>query len=84
MMQVGSATPQSFAIGIEKLDVRYQLQQNCPPCDVVTLPSTDAQWAVVDSVLIDVTARSAQKDATGNFFRRTVSVNVKPRNLLPR
>jgi hypothetical protein len=84
MMQVGSATAQSFAIGIEKLDVRYQLQQNCPPCDIVTLPSSDAQWAVVDSVLLDVTARSAQKDPTGNYYRRTVSVNVKHRKLLPR
>jgi len=84
MMQVGGAAAQSFAIGIEKLDVHYQLQQNCPPCDVVTLPTSDAQWAIVDSVLLDVTARSAKKDATGNYYRRTISVNVKPRNLLPR
>lgn len=84
MMQVGSAPAQSFAIGIEKLDVRYQLQQNCPPCDIVTLPGSDAQWAVVDSVILDVTARSARKGLTGDYYRRTVSVNVKPRNLLPR
>ena len=84
MMQVGGAAAQSFAIGIEKLDVHYQLQQNCPPCDVVTLPTSDAQWAIVDSVLLDVTARSAKQDATGNYYRRTISVNVKPRNLLPR
>ncbi len=84
MLQVGSQPPQSFAIGIEKLDISYQLQQNCPPCDVVALPNSDAQWAIVDSVVLNVTARSALQDYKGNYYRRTVSVNVKPRNLLPR
>ena len=84
MLQVGSKPPQSFAVGIEKLDVKYQLQRNCPPCDVITLPSSNNEWAVVDAVVLSVTARSELPDEDGQYYRRTVSVNVKPRNLLPR
>jgi Tfp pilus assembly protein PilW len=83
-IQVGAKAPQSFAAGIEKLDVRYQLQRNCPPCDVVNMPSSNDEWAMVDSVVLGVTARSLLPDEQGQFYRRTVSVNVKPRNLLPR
>jgi len=84
MLQVGDKQPQSFAYGIEKLDIQYQLQRNCPPCDVVSLPSSNAEWAIVDALVLNVTARSEQPDQSGNYYRRTVSVNVKPRNLLPK
>lgn len=84
MLQVGSKPPQQFAVGIEKLDVQYQLQRNCPPCDVITLPSSNAEWAIVDALVLSVTARSEQPDQSGNYYRRTVTVNVKPRNLLPK
>lgn len=84
MLQVGNKVAQSFAVGIEKLDIQYQLQRNCPPCDVVNLPSTNSEWVVVDAVLLNVTARSDQPDRAGNYYRRTITVNVKPRNLLPR
>jgi len=84
MLQVGTQAPQSFAIGIEKLDIKYQLQRNCPPCDVINLPATDDEWAIVDAVVLTVTARSELPDQAGNYYRRTVSVNVKPRNLLPK
>ena len=40
MLQVGANLPQPFAGGIEKLDIQYQLRRNCPPCDVVALPSS--------------------------------------------
>jgi len=83
MLQIGSQAPQSFAVGIEKLNIQYQLQQNCPPCDVVDLPNSDTQWAIVDSVLLTLTARSELPDTSGNYYRRTITVNVKPRNLLP-
>jgi hypothetical protein len=83
MLQVGSDSPQSFAVGIEKLNIQYQLRQNCPPCDVVDLPASNAEWSVVEQVLLNITARSEVPDEKGNYFRRTVAVGVKPRNLLP-
>ncbi len=84
MLQVGDQPAQSFAVGIEKLDIQYQLQRNCPPCDVIALPSSSAEWSVVDAVVLNVTARSELPDQTGNYYRRTMNVNVKPRNLLPK
>jgi hypothetical protein len=83
MMQIGEATPQSFAVGIEKLDIQYQLKRNCPPCDVVTAPTNEDDWRLAEQVLLSVTARSVRPGADGTYFRRTVTVGVKPRNLLP-
>ena len=83
MLQIGSQAPQSFAVGIEKLNIQYQLRRNCPPCDVVDDPVDNATWSVVEEVLLNVTARSELPDPSGNYFRRTISVGVKPRNLLP-
>jgi hypothetical protein len=83
MLRIGNQDPQSFAVGIEKLNIQYQLRQNCPPCDVVDLPADNAQWSVVEQVLLNVTARSELPDTKGNYFRRTITVGVKPRNLLP-
>jgi hypothetical protein len=82
-LQVGSQSPQSFAVGIEKLNIQYQLRRNCPPCDVVDIPANNAEWSVVEQVLLNVTARSEEPDRKGTFYRRTISVSVKPRNLLP-
>lgn len=83
MLQVDSLPPSSFAVGIEKLGVRYQLRRNCPPCDVVDLPADNEEWSVVEQLHLSVTARSELPDTRGNFFRRTVTVAVKPRNILP-
>ncbi|MGD9764292.1 MAG: hypothetical protein AB7V27_11300 [Candidatus Binatia bacterium] len=83
MLQVGSSTPSSFAVGIEKLDLRYQLRRNCPPCDVVNIPIDNEEWSIVEQVLVSVTARSELPDTNGKYYRRTVAVGVKPRNLLP-
>ncbi len=85
MIQVGSDTPMSFAAGIEKLDVQYELRANCnPDCDVVNLPQDNAEWQLVEQVLIELTSRSALSDIDGVYFRRTIQVGVKPRNILPR
>ncbi len=85
MMQIGEEPPMSFAAGIEKLGIQYELRANCDPdCDVVDLPADNAQWQLVEVVLIDLTARSALADREGVYFRRTVRVGVKPRNILPR
>jgi hypothetical protein len=83
-IQVGAKPEQSFALGIEKLDIQYQLQRNCPPCDVINLPGSNDEWTIVDSVVVKLTARSERPDNWGTYYRRSVAVNVKPRNLLPR
>jgi hypothetical protein len=85
-MQIGDAAPMPYAVGVEKLDIQYELNRNCPPCDVVDLPSSDPdnpEWPIVDEVLLSVTARSELPDADGNYYRRTYTVGVKPRNLIP-
>lgn len=82
-VQLGDATPRPFATGIEALNIQYQLKRNCPACDVVDLPNA-AEWSKVDQILLTVTARSARPNRAGQTYRRTVSVGVKPRNLLPR
>jgi hypothetical protein len=83
MMQIGAADPQSFAVGIEQLDVRYQLQQDCPACRVVDLPADDAEWQLVEQVFLTITARSDKDNLNDQFYRRTMTVGIKPRNLLP-
>jgi prepilin-type N-terminal cleavage/methylation domain-containing protein len=82
-LQIGDASPTSFAVGIQALDVRYRLRRNCPPCDVVELPADTAEWRLVDEILLTLTARSVRPNATGTYYRRTMNVAVKPRNLLP-
>ncbi len=82
MLQVGSASPSPLAVGIEELSLRYQLQRHCPPCDVVDLPADNAEWSLVEQLLLSVTARSALPDTQGHHYRRTLTVAVKPRNLL--
>ena len=84
MLRIGTDTAQSFAVGIEKLNLQYQLQRNCPPCDTVSLPASNAEWAIVKALTLSVTARSEKAQQDGTFYRRTVAVNVKPRNLLPK
>jgi hypothetical protein len=85
MIQTGNDEPTSFAIGIEELDVRYQLRANCnPECDIVELPTDNAEWQTVEQVLLDLTARSELAGPDGDYYRRTIQVGVKPRNILPR
>ncbi len=85
MMQIGDNDPTSFAVGIEKLDIRYELRANCDPdCDVVELPEDNAEWQTVEQILIELTARSELPGKDGVYFRRVVDLGVKPRNILPR
>jgi hypothetical protein len=83
VLRIGDQTPQSFAVDIEALNIQYRLDRNCPTCDVVDLPSSASDWSLVEAVLLTITARSEQQISPGNYYRRTVSVEVKPRNLLP-
>lgn len=84
MMQIGETTAQSFAVGIEELDIQYVLRRNCPTCDVVDIPADDDEWRLVDEMRLTVTARSLRPSLDGTYYRRTLDVAVKPRNLLPK
>lgn len=83
MLQIDGGTPQPFAVGIERLDFQYQLRRNCPPCDVVELPNSEDEWRLVEQVILTLRARSDKTRPEGGYHSRTVTVNVKPRNLLP-
>lgn len=76
----GTAIP--FASGIEAFNVQYRLFRNCPPCDTLDLPTTTADWQLVNELIFNVTARSQAPDVTGNYYRRSAQFNVKPRNLI--
>ena len=78
MLQVGSKPPQSFATGIEKLDIKYQLQRNCPPCDVVNLPNSNQEWSIVDAVVLQVTARSDLPDEKGQYHALSITAGDRP------
>lgn len=84
MMQIGDTAAQSFAVGVEALDIRYVLRRNCPSCDVVDIPADDDEWRLVDEMLVTVTARSLRPSLEGTYYQRTLNVAVKPRNLLPK
>jgi hypothetical protein len=83
MIRVDGGVPTPFASGIEKLDVTYQLGRNCPPCETVDLPSGEEEWSIVEQVFVTVTARSETTDSEGEYYRSTISLGVKPRNLRP-
>jgi prepilin-type N-terminal cleavage/methylation domain-containing protein len=76
----GTAIP--FASGIEAFDIQYRLFRNCPPCDTVLLPTTTADWQLVNELIFNVTARSQSTDVTGNYYRRSAQFIAKPRNLI--
>lgn len=82
MIETDARAPQSFAVGIEQLNVQYELSTNCPACDVVDLPADNTEWAQVERVLISATARSERPKSDGEYVRRTVSAGIKPRNLI--
>lgn len=84
MIQLGDKSPMSFALGLEKLQIKYLLRRNCPPCDVVDIPADDDEWRLVDEMQISVTARSLRPSLDGSYYRRSLDVAVKPRNLLPK
>lgn len=83
MLQVSGGTPQPFAVGLEQLNFTYQLKRNCPPCDTVTIPADDNEWRLVQEVFLSVVARSDHTLPDGSYYRRSMSVSIKPRNLLP-
>ncbi|HUJ71480.1 MAG TPA: prepilin-type N-terminal cleavage/methylation domain-containing protein [Verrucomicrobiae bacterium] len=74
--------PVPFAYGIQTVNVQYELASDCPPCDVVDLPST-TQWPLVNQLYLTVTMQSLKPLSYGQYFTATDTIGVKPRNLLP-
>jgi hypothetical protein len=83
LMQIAEEEPIPLAVGIERMNIRYELKRNCPSCDIVDLPEEE-EWALVNQILLSLTVRSEEPDRSGVYYRRTMEVAVKPRNLLPR
>jgi len=75
------ATP--FAVGISALDIRYVLERNCPPCDMVDLPADDEEWWLVNQVAVTLTAQTVNPVRAEDSYAETRTVTGKPRNLLP-
>lgn len=71
-----------FAYGVQAVNVQYELSSNCPPCDVVDLPSA-AQWPLVNELYVTVTMQSQKLLSNGKYYTVTGSIGAKPRNLLP-
>jgi len=75
------ATP--FAVGVSEFSVRYVLDRNCPPCDVVDMPADDAEWWLVNEVAMTFTAETVNPVRAEDSYSETRTVVSKPRNLLP-
>lgn len=72
-----------FAVGISELNVRYVLERNCPPCDVVDLPADDEEWWLVNQVTLTLTAKTVNPIRPEDVYSETRTVTGKPRDLLP-
>ena len=78
---VNRQAAQPLARGIESLRIRYRLNENCPTCTVVDLPSEDPTWVQVNEILVSATAVSRQNLSTGERLRESATVTVEPLNL---
>jgi len=85
-LAANGAAPVPFAFGIEGLQLQYELARNCdsqPGCDVVQVPATEGEFALVNQIYITLTARSRTPGLNSQYYRVTRTVSAKPRNLLP-
>ncbi|MET0151007.1 MAG: hypothetical protein ABW298_00140, partial [Candidatus Binatia bacterium] len=73
---------QPIAGGIESLNIRYRLNQNCPSCTVIDLPADNPTWVQVSEVILSATSISRQNLSTGARLRESATVTVQPRNLV--
>jgi hypothetical protein len=83
-VQLNDEAPMPFAVGIARLELQYELHRNCPSCDIVDLPASNAEWSIVNQIVLTVSARSARTMEDGTYYTKSLTVRVKPRNLLPR
>jgi type II secretory pathway pseudopilin PulG len=85
-LTANGAAPVPFAFGIEGLQLQYELARNCDSqsgCDVVNVPATEGDFALVNQIYVTLTARSRTPSLNGQYYRVTRTVSAKPRNLLP-
>jgi prepilin-type N-terminal cleavage/methylation domain-containing protein len=82
-LTIDAGTPQIFAAGMTNLQMRYILNQNCPPCDVIDLPASAAQWRLVNQVTVTATGRTVGATRTEDQVTLSETSRAKPRNLLP-
>jgi len=71
-----------FAYGVQSVNIQYELISNCPPCDVVNLPSA-TQWPLVNQLYVTLTMQSKMPLSNGQYYTATATIGAKPRNLLP-
>lgn len=83
MLTVDQGTPQAFAAGVTDLQVRYELERNCPPCDIVDMPPDDATWRLVNQVLVTPTVTTVGAARPEDQVSLAETSLAKPRNLLP-
>jgi prepilin-type N-terminal cleavage/methylation domain-containing protein len=73
------ASPIVFAYGVQAVNVQYILVDGT----TVNLPSSFAQWSLVNQLSVQVTMQSAKPLSNGQYYTVTGSIIAKPRNLLP-
>jgi prepilin-type N-terminal cleavage/methylation domain-containing protein len=76
------ADPVPFAYGVQTATIQYELNSDCPPCDVVDLPSA-TEWPLVNELYVTVTMRSPNLLSNGHYYTVSGTIDAKPRNLLP-
>jgi type II secretory pathway pseudopilin PulG len=82
-LTINRDAPQAFAIGVDDLQFRYTLDQNCPPCDVTDLPNSTAIWRLVNDVIITARVKTTGWKRSEDNVTMLETTRAKPRNLLP-
>jgi prepilin-type N-terminal cleavage/methylation domain-containing protein len=82
---INRAAPESYAAGVQDLQIRYVLNRNCPPCDTVDAPAPadTATWRLVNNVLLTATVKTIGTVKPEDAVTMTQTSSAKPRNLLP-
>jgi type II secretory pathway pseudopilin PulG len=83
MLTINRGEPQAFAAGMSDLQFTYVLDRNCPTCDVVDLPTTTAEWWLVNAVEVTATVDTIGTTQPDEMATIVASSVGKPRNLLP-
>jgi prepilin-type N-terminal cleavage/methylation domain-containing protein len=84
ILQANWGPQQAFAVGVEDLQLRYVLQQNCPACDVVDAQALgEVEWRLVNEVVVEATVRTVGGVVAGDDVTWVAEARAKPRNLLP-
>jgi hypothetical protein len=82
-LTINRAPPAAFAAGMTDLQVRYIIDQNCPPCDEIDLPADTATWRLVNDVVLTATLHAVGGVQPQDEVTLVRSSRAKPRNLLP-